>query len=73
MVFVFQEKADVGVAAQEPEELAFDQPKGHLLGRQDRETFLQVKAHLVAEDRLSSGSGPVPLLVTEFQDVARQV
>src|SRR3712207_8043896 len=47
------EPGDVGVAAQEPEQLDDDRAEVELLGRQQRETLGHVEAHLVAEDRRS--------------------
>ena len=45
------EVRDVGVAAQEPEELVHDGLRVHLLRRQQRKPARQVEAHLVAEHR----------------------
>ena len=45
--------ARVAVAAQEPEQLEDDRAQVHLLGRDQREAFAQVEAHLVAEHAAS--------------------
>ena len=65
--------ARVAVAAQEPEQLEDDRAQVHLLGRDEREAFAQVEAHLVAEDALRSGAGAVGLGDAVVADVAQEV
>jgi hypothetical protein len=54
--------AHVGVAAQEPHELADDRAQVQPLGRDDREALGQVEAHLVAEDAAGAGARAVALV-----------
>ena len=65
--------ARVAVAAQEPEQLEDDRAQVHLLGRDQREAFAQVEAHLVAEHALRSGAGAVGLGDAVIADVAEEV
>src|SRR5699024_3704294 len=53
--------ADVGVAAEEPEQLPDDGAKVQALGGEDGEAVGEVEAHLVAEDRQRAGAGAVVL------------
>ena len=39
----------IGLAAQEPQQLVDDAPQVQLLGGQQRESLLEVEAHLIAE------------------------
>src|SRR4051794_29448823 len=56
------EPTNVGVAADEPQQLDNDRPQVELLGRQKRETFSKVEPHLSAEPGQSAGPGAVLLL-----------
>ena len=65
--------AHVGVAAQEPQQLADDRAHVQLLGRDDREALGQVEAHLVAEHAARAGAGAVGLVDAVRQDVVEEV
>ena len=65
--------AHVGVAAQEPQQLADDRAQVQPLGRDDREALGQVEAHLVAEHAAGAGAGAVGLVGTGGHDVVEQV
>jgi hypothetical protein len=64
---------DVGVALQEPEQLVDDGFHMQLLGGDERETFRQIEAHLMAEDRQRADARPVALLKALFQDQFHQI
>ena len=70
---VLVERADVGVAGEEPEQLVDDRAEVQLLGGQQREALGEVEAHLVAEDRERAGAGAVGLRGAVVQDVLEQV
>jgi hypothetical protein len=53
--------ADIGVAAQEPDQLVDDRFQVQLLGRDQRKALGEVEAHLVAEHRERAGAGAVVL------------
>ena len=61
---------DVRVAAQEPQQLVDDGAQMQLLGRQQGETLLQVKAHLVAENAVRPRTRAVGFIVTLIEDRA---
>jgi hypothetical protein len=63
----------IAVAAQEPQQLEDDRLQVHLLRRHQREAFVQVEAHLVAEDALGAGAGAVGLGHAMHGDVAHEV
>ncbi|BCI71056.1 hypothetical protein SPKIRA_18860 [Sphingomonas paucimobilis] len=65
--------ADIGVAAQEPEQFDDDRAQMQLLGGQDGKTLGQIEAHLVAEDRQRAGAGAVHLLHTLGQHPVHEV
>ena len=65
--------AGVGVAAQEPEQLVDDALQVHLLGGEQRETLLEVEAHLIAERRESAGAGAVVLSDAVGKYMAQEV
>src|SRR3954469_1222598 len=67
------EPLDVGVAAQEPEELVDDALQVQLLGREHREALAQSEAQLPAEDREGAGTGSVCLARAVGEDVAQQI
>ena len=56
---VFLEIGDIGIAAQEPDQLVDDRLQMQLLRRHQREAVGEIEAHLVAEDRFRAGAGPV--------------
>ena len=58
---VLVEPADVGVAAQEPQQLVDHRLGVHLLGGDQREAGRQVVAHLMAEQAAGAGAGAVGL------------
>ena len=53
--------ADVGVAAQEPQQLDDDRAQVQLLGGQQRKAVGKIEAHLGAEQRQGAGAGAVGL------------
>src|SRR5262249_410854 len=65
--------ANIGVAAQEPEQLQHDRLGEQLLGRHQREAVGEVVARLMAEHRKRAGAGAVALLHAalehQFQEV----
>ena len=65
--------ADVGVAAQEPEQFDDDRSQVQLLGRQQREAVGEVEAHLRAEQRQGAGAGAVLLLDAFVEDPLHEV
>ena len=58
---VLAQPRDVGVAAQEPEQLVDDRAQVDRLGGDQRESLRQVEAQLLAEQRQRAGAGAVPL------------
>src|SRR4051812_25838131 len=69
----FLKPANVGVAAQEPQQYDDDRAQVKLLGRQQRESFRKVEAHLRAEPRQGAGSRAVLLLDSAVEDELHQV
>jgi len=67
------QRADVGLAAQEPKQLVDDALQVQLLGRHDREARREVEAQLRAEDRERPGPGAVLLAGAVVAHVAQQV
>ena len=67
------EPLDVGVAAQEPQQLGEDRAGVHLLGRDQREAGGEVEPHLVAEDAAGPGAGAVALLDAVVEDPGEEV
>ena len=65
--------AHVGVAAQEPQQLADDRAQVQPLGRDHREALGEVEAHLVAEHAAGARAGAVGLVDTGRHDVVEQV
>ena len=55
------ERADIGVAGEEPQEFMDDRLQMQFLCRHKRKAVTQIKAHLMAEDRQRPGAGPVVL------------
>ena len=70
---VFLQIGDVGVAAQEPQQLDDDRLQVQLLGRHQRKALRQIEAHLVAEDRAGAGAGAVGFCGAFVQHLAHQV
>ncbi len=56
---VFLQISDIGRAGQKPDQLMNDGFEMQLLGRDQREAFLQIKTHLVTENRARAGAGTV--------------
>ena len=55
---------DIGIALEEPQQLVDDGLEVELLGSQEREALLEVKTHLMTEDRDSACTCTVVLLGT---------
>ena len=69
---VLMQIGDVGVALQEPQQFVDDRTQMAALGRHQRETFLQVKAHLVAENGDGAGTGTVVFLGALIEHLLHQ-
>jgi len=65
--------ADIGFAAQEPEQFIDDRLQVQLLGGDHGKALAQIEAHLVAEQRAGAGAGAVALFGARFQGQAQQV
>src|SRR5262245_64341970 len=63
----------VGIARQEPKKLVYDRFQMKFLRRQQRKTFVQRKAHLIAEHRQGAGTRAVVLFRTAAKDEFHQV
>ncbi len=70
---VFFQVRDIGRALQEPDQFMDDRLQVHFLGRQEREAFLQIEAHLVAEYRAGAGAGAVGFGGAMLLDMAHEV
>ena len=70
---VLHQVADIRVATQEPEQFVDDPLQKDLLGRQKRETLLEVETHLVAEDALRTRTRTVTAYYALLFDAAQQV
>ena len=70
---VLLQPADIGVAAQKPQQFIGDGFEMHPLGGQQRKTTGEVKAHLVAEDGAGAGAGAVAFRRAVREDVAQQL
>ena len=70
---VFLQIADVGVAAQKPEQLVNDRFEMKLFGRQERENVAQIEARLRAKNRKRARPGAIaarpPLLQNEPKEI----
>lgn len=64
---------DIGLAAQEPQQLVDDRPQVHLLRRQQREPRGQIEAHLVAEDAECAHAGAILLADAVVENMLHQV
>ena len=69
----FLQPFDIAVTAQEPQQLDDDGLEENLLGRDQRETLLKVKAHLVAEHAARAGAGAVAFLYAIRIHMAHEV
>ena len=69
---VLLEVGDVGVARDEPQQFVDYGLEVDLLGGEQREALLQVKAHLVSEHALGADTGAVVLYGAVFSDVSEQ-
>src|ERR1041384_5791252 len=67
------QRAHVGLATEEPEQLVDDRPIVDFLGGDERESQGEIEAHLPAEDAERAGAGPVVLGAAVLEDVAHQV
>ena len=63
----------VAGAGQKPEQFLDDGPQVHFFGGDQRKTFIQVKAHLVAKQALGAGAGAVPLGRARGVDQAHEI
>ena len=70
---VLLEVADVGVAAQKPEQLVNDRFEMQLFRREEREAFAQIEARLCAENRKRARSGPIAARPSLLQDEPQEV
>ena len=67
------EIGDVGVAAQEPDQLAHDRLDVEPLGRDEREAVREIEAKLAAEQRTHAGAGAVLLDRAVVERLAHKV
>src|SRR5438105_1016625 len=70
---VLTQPGDVGVAAQEPQQLVDQRPQVELLGRHQREAAGEIEAHLVRKHRQGAGAGAVALAHALGPDPAHQL
>src|SRR5579859_3301274 len=70
---VFLEITGIGFALQEPQQFMDDRLQVNLLGGQQREARLQVKAQLRAEYAERAGAGAVLLAVAVLQNMPHQI
>jgi len=70
---VLAQVGDVGVAAQEPEQLVDDRAQVQLLGGDQRESLREVEAHLVAEDAARPGAGAIAAHGAALEDQPQEV
>jgi hypothetical protein len=70
---VFLEPADIGFAAEEPEELVDDRFEVDLFGGEEREAVAEGKAGLRAEEGERAGAGAVGLGAALIQDEAEEI
>src|SRR5690606_1331910 len=69
----FLQPANVGVAAQKPQQLDDDRAQVQLLGGDQRKTLRQVEPHLVSEHRAGARTGAVGFQYAMFVDLARVI
>ena len=67
------EPADVGVAAEEPQQLDDDRPQVQLLRREQRESLGEVETHLRPEAGQGAGSGAVLLLDALVENLLHEI
>ena len=65
--------ADVGLAAQEPQQFVDDRAQVHLLGRQQGEPGRQVEAHLIAKNAERADARTILLTNAVVENVLHQV
>src|SRR6185437_12166151 len=70
---VLVQVGDIGVAAQEPEQLVHDRLDVQLLGGQQREALRQIHAYLTAEHRACTRAGAIVLAGAVRQHIAEKV
>ena len=70
---VLAQVGDVGVAAQEPEQLVDDRADVELLGGEEGKALPQVEPELVAEHAARAHAGTVGLVDAVLQDVAQEI
>ena len=70
---VILEVLDVGVTGDEPDKLVDDGFEVNFLGREKRETFGEVEAHLVAEDAFGAYTGAVVLDNSSLHYMAQKI
>ena len=63
---------DIGVAAQEPQQLADDRAQVNALRRDQREALRQIEAQLLAEQRQRAGARAVALARAAVEDAAHR-
>src|SRR3972149_11274945 len=66
-------RLDVGLAAEEPEELMNDRLEVDSLRGNQREAIGQIEPHLPTEDAQGPGAGAVRLGAPGFEDMAHEV
>src|SRR3954452_927197 len=54
---MYVEIANIGFAAEEPQQFVDDRLEMHLLRRDEREALCQIETHLVSEDAAGAGAG----------------
>ncbi len=69
---IFMQVGNIGVALQEPQQFMDDRAQVAALGGHQRETFLQVKAHLVAKNGERTGAGTVIFLGALIEHLLHQ-
>jgi hypothetical protein len=70
---VFLQIGDVGLPAQEPQQLVDDRAQVQLLGRDQWKAVLEIEAHLPAEHAAGAGTGAVGFAAAVFEHVPQQV
>ena len=73
MDVVLVQPADIGVPAQEPQQLPEHATGVDLLRRHQREALTQVEGHLMAEDTQGPGAGTVLTTHALVEDPSQQV
>lgn len=73
MDVIAMESRDVGVATEKPDQLGDDRAQVELLGGQQGEALVEVKAHLVPKDATDPHACAVGLIVSIIEDFLEQV